>query len=186
MAEVLVAIAVLAVGLMAIAALITRTLVSGTRARYLNMASILASEKLDSLNKWPASDPNVTPGGTLLPAGVCAGGSPYCDTVTVSESGGADYETQTQSLPDGTLSTSTIVHTSAGCVGTPAACGIAGQLAGGSTFTRQWWITLNPVVTSIGGAPSVANNTRRVTVLVTLNDGSIKPPVKFQMSMVRP
>ena len=57
--EVVVSIAILSIGLLSVAALIGSTLNSGTSARYVNMANILASEKLDTLNKWPASDPNV-------------------------------------------------------------------------------------------------------------------------------
>lgn len=184
MAEVVVSIAILSVGLMAVALLISRTLNSGTRARYENMASVLASEKLDNLNKWPANDPNVTPGGALGGGAACAAGNTYCDQVTVSESNGADYETQTQDV-NGVPTTTTIVHTSAGCVDTPANCGVAAGLPGGSTFTRTWLITLDPTITSAGG-PTVVAGVRRITVLVTLDDGTFKPPVTFQMSMVRP
>jgi prepilin-type N-terminal cleavage/methylation domain-containing protein len=206
--EVLVSIAVMAVGLLSVAALIAGTLEAGTRARFMSMASILASEKLDSLNKWPSgdipgtattaqsqlpTDPNIWPGGVISTA-PCAAGDQWCDQVTVSEASGADYETQTQLVfspnpaPNGSFQpqTTTIVHTSAGCVGTPAACGVAQPAAGGATFTRRWKITQDPTINAVGGGNAQATGTRRITVLVTLNDASFNTPVNFQLSMVRP
>jgi prepilin-type N-terminal cleavage/methylation domain-containing protein len=188
--EVVVSIAILSVGLMAIALFTSDTLVSGTRARYMNMANVLASDKLDNLNKWPSTDPNVActsaTCGSLTGPSACASGDIYCDTVVVSEAGGADYETQTQKIgTPPTASTTTIVHTKTGCVDTPANCGVGNPPAGGATFTRRWLITPNPTISSAGGATTVTG-ARRITVLVTLNDTSFKPPVTFQMSMVRP
>ncbi len=198
--EVLVSIAVMAVGLLSVAALIAGTLQAGTRARYMSMASILASEKLDSLNKWPSgdlpnsattaqnaapTDPNIWPGGSLTGGATCATNDAYCDQVTVSEASGADYETQTQ-IVNGTPTTVTIVHTSSGCVGTPTACGVAAPAAGGATFTRRWLITANPTINSTGGGAVTATGARRITVSVTLDDASLNPPVSFQLSMVRP
>ncbi len=183
--EVVVSMAILTVGLLGVAALISGTLASGTQAKYMNMANILASEKLDSLNRWPSSDPNVAPGGALTGASTCAAGDDYCDSITVSESSGADYETQTQ-VVNGTSVTTTIVHTSAGCVDTPANCGVSNPAAGGSTFTRRWLITLNPVITSAAGTQTTVTGAKRVTVLVSLVNQGSQTPVTFQMSMVRP
>ncbi|MBZ5501511.1 MAG: prepilin-type N-terminal cleavage/methylation domain-containing protein [Acidobacteriia bacterium] len=184
--EVVVSMAVLSIGLLGVAALISGTLASGTRARYMNIANVLASEKLDNLNKWPSNSPDVAPGGSLAGPAVCAAGDLYCDQITVSEAGNADSETQTQIDANGALVTNTIVHTSAGCVGTPANCGVAIPAGTGSTFTRRWLITLNPTITSAAGAPMTATGARRITVLVTLNGQSRQSPVTFQMSMVRP
>jgi type IV pilus modification protein PilV len=196
--EVLVSIAVLSVGLLSVAALIAGTIQAGTRAKYMSMASILASEKLDSLNKWPSgdtpqatstamstapTDPNIYPGGTLNGPEVCAANDQFCDQVTVSESSGVDYETQ-QQVVNGVTTQTTIVHTSSGCVGTPATCGVAAP-SGGPTFTRRWEITGNPTISAVGGGSTTATDTRRITVAVTLDDASTIP-VKFQLSMVRP
>ena len=187
--EVLVSIGVLSIGLLSAAALIGSTMNSGTSARYMNMANILASEKLDSLNKWPSSDFNVAPGGALNGSAACAAADPFCDQVTVSESSGANYETQTE-LVSGNPVTTTIVHTNTGCVDTPANCGVPNPAGGGSTFTRRWLITTPVTVTSTSGANKTVigpnNGPRRVTVVVTLNDNNVQPPVTFQMSMVRP
>ena len=174
--EVLISMAVLTVGLIGMAAMVCSTLVFGTNAKYINMANVLASEKLDNLNKGPST---------------CAAGDTYCDQVTVSETSGADYITQTQIVFDPVTNTSkpvttTIVHTSAGCVDTPANCGVPTPIANGSTFTRRWQITSNPVITDANGNPSTVTGARRITVLVSLANNVSKQPVSFQMSMVRP
>ena len=188
--EVIVSLAVLSIGLLAVALLISSTSVSGTRARYMNLANVLASDKLDNLNKWPSTDPNVACAsatcGSLTGGATCGSGNIYCDTVVVTEASGADYETQTQMVgsPPAAVTT-TIVHTSTGCVDTPANCGVANPSGAGSTFTRRWLITPNPTISSAGGSTTVTG-ARQITVLVTLNDASFNPPVTFQMSMVRP
>jgi len=189
--EVLISMAVLTVGLIGMAAMVCSTLVFGTNAKYINMANVLASEKLDNLNKWPSTDLNVAPGGSLVGPSTCAAGDTYCDQVTVSETSGADYITQTQIVFDPVTNTSnpvttTIVHTSAGCVDTPANCSVPNPTATGSTFTRRWQITSDPVITDANGNPSTVTGARRITVLVSLANNVSKQPVSFQMSMVRP
>ncbi len=186
--EVMVAIAVLMIGLLGVAAMITSTATFGTRAKYMSTANILASEKLDSLNKFPTSDPNVacvTTCGALAGPAVCAATDIYCDQVTVNEAGNADYETQTQ-VVNGANVTTTIVHTSAGCVGTPANCGVAAPTAAGSTYTRRWLITASPTLNEVGGGSITIAGARRITVIVTLNNQPTSGTVAFQMSMVRP
>jgi len=189
--EVMVSIAILTVGLLGMAALVCNTLVFGTTAKYMNMANVLASEKLDNLNKWPSSDPNVAAGGALVGPPNCALGDTYCDQVTVSETSGANYVTQTQVVFDPVTNTSTpvtttIVHTSTGCVDTPVNCGVPNPNTGGSTFTRRWRITANPVITNSAGVPTTITGARRITVLVSLADSGPNRPATFQMSMVRP
>jgi type IV pilus modification protein PilV len=189
--EVLVSIAILTVGLVGMAAMVSSSLVFGASAKYMNMANVLASEKLDNLNKWPSTDPNVAPGGSLAGPVNCAAGDTYCDQVTVSEASGANYITQSQVVFDPATNTSksvttTIVHTNAGCVDTPANCGVPNPTSGGSTFTRRWLITADPVITSDAGAPTTITGARQITVLVSLINNPVKRPVTFQMSMVRP
>lgn len=182
--EVVVSIGILSVGLLGVAALVTSTMKTGTNSRYLNMANILASEKLDSLNKWPNGDPNVAAGGSLSGPSTCATGDDYCDQVTLTEATGADYETQTQ-IVNGTSVTTTIVHTSAGCVDTPTNCSVPNPSGAGSTFTRRWLITSPFTVTSASGTTTTVNSAERITVVVTLDD-VVQNPLTFQMSMVRP
>ena len=191
--EVLVSMAVLTVGLVGMAAMVCSTLSFGTNAKYMNTANILASEKLDNLNKWPSTDPNVAPGGSLTGPATCAANDTYCDQVTVSQTSGADYLTQTQVVYDPTTNpptqknvTTTIVHTSAGCVDTPTNCGVPNPNGGGSTFTRRWLITSDPVITDASGNPTTVTGARRITVLVSLANNVSKQPVSLQMSMVRP
>lgn len=184
--EVVVAIAVLTVGVVGMAFMMAGVAELGTVSVASNMANVLASEKLDSLNKYPASDPNLVAGGALSGPITCASGDIYCDNVTVNETTGADYITQTQVNTDGTTQTTTIVHAASGCVGTPANCGVANPPSGTPTFTRRWLITASPVITSTGGTPSTVTGYRRVTVIVTQNNASDQHPVTFQMSMVRP
>jgi len=187
MLEVAVSTAILAIGLLGIAVLITNLLTMGSTSRYMAMANVLASEKLDNLNKWPSNSLNVQPGGALTGPSTCAAGDIYCDQVTVSETSGADYETQTQYNDDGTVTSTTLVHTSAGCVNTPAVCGVAQPAAGASTFTRRWLITTNPVVTPVGGgAGQTITGARRVSVVVFMTTQMQRNPVSFQLSMVRP
>ena len=190
MIEVLVSIVILSIGLLGVALLISTTVASGTRARYMSMANVLASEKLDNLYKWPTSDTscdsNVCPGGSLTGPENCAAGDTYCDQITVNEATGVDYETQTQMVGDPPAPvTTTIVHTSGGCVDTPTNCGVPDPPGGGSTFTRRWLITADPTVTSSGGTATITG-ARRITVIVTLNNQAANNPVTFQMSMVRP
>ena len=182
--EVVISIAILSIGLLGVAALVTSTMKTGTNTRYVNMANILASEKLDSLNKWPNGDLNVAAGGSLTGPSTCAAGDDYCDQVTMTEASGADYETQTQII-NGASVTTTIVHTSAGCVDTPTNCGVPSPAGAGSTFTRRWLITSPFTVTSAGGTTTTVNSAERITVVVTLDD-VVQNPVTFQMSMVRP
>jgi prepilin-type N-terminal cleavage/methylation domain-containing protein len=184
--EVVVAIAVLTVGVIGMAFMMSGIAVLGSVSTASNTANVLASEKLDSLNKFPQNSLDVAPGGSLTGGPTCAAGDIYCDTVTVNETTGADYETQTQVNTDGTTQTTTIVHAATGCVDTPANCGVPAAPAGAATFTRRWLITLNPVITSTGGATSTVTGYRRVTVIVTQNNASDQHPVTFQMSMVRP
>ncbi|PYQ45613.1 MAG: hypothetical protein DMG99_01280 [Acidobacteria bacterium] len=182
--EVLVSMAIMTVGLLGVAALIGSTLATGTQARYMNIANVLASEKLDNLNKWPSNDPNVAAGGALAGPANCVAGDAYCDQVVVSELSGANYETQTQ-VVNNVATTTTIVHTNSGCVDTPVNCGVPAPNGNGNTFTRRWLITQDPVITSTGGNPSTVTGARRITVIVSLAQAG-KLPVSIQMSMVRP
>jgi type IV pilus modification protein PilV len=186
--EVMVSITILSIGLLAVALLVSSTSQSGTRARYMNMANVLASEKLDNLNKYPSTDPNVACAavcGALTGPTTCAAGDDYCDQVTVNEATGANYETQTQ-VVNGASVTTTIVHTATGCVDTPANCGVAAPAGGGSTFTRRWQVTENPTITAVAGGSTTITGARRITVIVGLNGQSAASPVTFQISMVRP
>jgi type IV pilus assembly protein PilV len=183
--EVLVSIVVLTVAMLGSALLAARLMNGQQQTKYLSLASTLASEKLEDLNRWSANDPPVcVPTGsssvgsltadvaqtTLCPSGASesvnyyddvylgATNGSFSETVSSSSNGSTIYTTTTHA-PDGTVTTST-----------------SAQPPQASTFHRRWMITMNAPV----------NGVRRVTVLVTLLGGTVQTPVKFQMSLVRP
>jgi prepilin-type N-terminal cleavage/methylation domain-containing protein len=207
--EVVVAITVLTVGLLAAGLLSTNMTSGGQRSKYMSLAATLASEKLEDLNRWDPYDPSIcVPSGggsagslssdvlqttTCLPrppatsggesvsvsyyddvnialtangTGTnCPGGTSGCLAETVSSaSSGSTVYTTTYHTPDGQINVSTS--------STPETT---------TTFHRRWVIEANP---TIGGGAVIG--VRRVTVLVTLMDLSVQPPVTFQMSLVRP
>src|SRR5690242_10444730 len=57
--ETLIAISILAVGLLGIAALLAQLAGNSTKSRYTSTEALLASEKLDDLNRYPINDPAI-------------------------------------------------------------------------------------------------------------------------------
>jgi len=93
--ETIVAISVLTVGLVAMATLMAEMSKNTSRSRYMSTASILASEKLEDLNKYPPSDPEVrVTAGTAgsLTADLSNTGVNYYDDVSLSATGGGITE----------------------------------------------------------------------------------------------
>jgi Tfp pilus assembly protein PilV len=172
-----VAIAVLAIGLCAMAALVAQSLAGTANAHYMALATTLASEKLEDLNRYPNATPAVaqlTAGGSLT-SDATVGGLNYYDDVDLSSTNGEVSET---------VATSTgyqsIDHYATGVV-TPNNNAAAPSGSGNTGFHRRWLIEASPVV---GGV--TLTGSRRITVLVTLSNQSVSPPVTFQMSTVRP
>ncbi len=192
--EVMVAIFVLSVGLISTAVLAGSIMGGVKRSKYMSLSATLASEKIEDLSRWAADNPQVCvpPGAatvgsltadvlqtttcvnsssgsvnyyddvnvSLSSAGDCPGTSAGCFSETVSTlNAGATVYTTTVHSPDGSVQTTTS--------NTPPAV---------ATFHRRWQIESNTPV----------NGVRRLTVLVTLNDRTVLPPVSFQMSTVRP
>jgi prepilin-type N-terminal cleavage/methylation domain-containing protein len=183
--EVLIALTILVIGMTALALLSARMMSGGTQSKYMNLAASLASEKLEDLNRWDSDDPQIcvptgsTTVGSLTSDNVqtttCSAGASasvnYFDDVTLANVNGAVSETVSSTGAGGTVYTTT-THAPDGSIQistspTPPAS---------ATFHRRWIIEAN----------SPVNGVRRVTVLVTLLDSSVKPPVTFQMSLVRP
>ena len=194
--EVMVATAVLTIGLVSVAALATTMLATGKRSKYMALASSLASEKLEDLSRYPADDPNVclptgsTTAGSLttdvLQTTTCAGGAsastPYDDDVDISfgnsssdcpSTGGCFAET-ISAVSNGTTQYTTTYHSPDGHITTPAATSTPSTQQ--MTFHRRWLIEGDTPVTGV----------RRVTVIVTLSNKTVTPTVTFQMSSVRP
>src|ERR1700726_1363439 len=88
--ETMVSILVLTIGLVGTAALMSSSVNMGAHARYVSTAALLASEKMEDLDRYPDNDPNLVGGGSL---GADIAG--YSDSVQVSTSNGNIYETTT-------------------------------------------------------------------------------------------
>ncbi len=207
--EVLVALVVLAIGLVSLAAL-TAQMENGTeRSRFMGLAANLATEKLEDLNRWPNWDPNVyaPSGGTSgsltsdsAPVSVTSSGVTetvsYNDTVVISNSGGSADSSGTgtcgsgnsgavgetvSGLSNGTAVYTTTYHCADGEVVSVQNNSALAADVNSIAFHRRWTIETNPTING-----TTVNNVRRITVLVTLLNGYMQPPVSFQMSMVRP
>jgi Tfp pilus assembly protein PilV len=202
MIEVVVALAVLWVGVLCAEALGVKMLGTGRQSRYMSLASTLASEKLEDLNHFSPNDPQVcVPTGSsavgnlssdVMQTTTCppslswstgfTGTVAYYDNVNISLStsstacpnptAGCFSETVT-GLSGGNTAYTTTYHSPDGQIVIPAPSSTAPTNV---TFHRRWIIEGNTPVTG----------TRRVTVLVTLLDTTVQPTVTFQMSLVRP
>jgi type IV pilus modification protein PilV len=185
--EVLIAIFILAFGLLALAGFIAQMSVGSSQSRYMQLAAMLASEKLEDLNRIPNTDPAMSNNGGSLTSDTQAsfpvgGGNEvfaYHDQVEISTTNGLAQEVIVGTSPAGQSGFWTISTTAGGTAasvfntGTPPA-----PTADQVVFSRRWLVEAN--------AP--ANALRRVTVLVTLVTpidvgGKI---ANFQVSMVRP
>jgi prepilin-type N-terminal cleavage/methylation domain-containing protein len=172
LAEVCVSIAVLTIGLVAAAAMFGKVWGSTAYSEYMIEASTLVSEKLEDLNQFPNTDPNVAAGGSLS-ANTTTGGISYYDEVYLSAATGAVTETQVIS---GTPYT--ITHQANGSIGTT---NTSPTTTSTIQFERRWVIESNPTVNGV-----TMTGMLRITALVTVVNSSIQPPVHFQMSIVRP
>jgi type IV pilus modification protein PilV len=156
--ETMVSIAVLTIGLMSVAALMSQTVNTTTHSRYMSTASMLASEKLEDLSRFPSTNPALTAGS-------------YNDVVQISSEQGTINETTSTGGV-----TTLYTQTPGGNITVTPGGALPAATSDTLTFNRQWTI--------VAGAPVAGVNT--ITVLVTLANSSLKPPVTFQMSMVHP
>src|ERR1700744_1045544 len=81
--EVMIAIVILAIGLLGLAALLAQLTGTTTQSRYMGAEVMLASEKLEDLNQRTATDPVLAAGGDLV-----ANTPGYNDTVQLSSTNG--------------------------------------------------------------------------------------------------
>ncbi len=169
--ETMVSILILTIGLVGTAALMSNSVNMGAHARYVSTAALLASEKMEDLDRFPDNDPNLAAGGSLA-----ADVTGYSDSVQISTANGNINEVTTANgvttlytqKPDGT-----VVVTSGAAL--PAAT--PDML----TYDRRWLIVANPTV----GA-NVITGAVQITVLVTLTNQALKPTVTYQTSLVHP
>jgi len=195
--EVMVSIFVLVIGVAGVAVLAGTSLSRARQSKYMALSSVLASEKLEDLNRWPkAALPVCVPSGSgsvgsltsdVLQNNTCSGTVSgymnYYDDISISMAGNADCPNSTAgcfsetvagyNTTTGTTQYTTTYHSPDGRIIKGAAASTAPSVM---TFHRHWEIDADTPVTGV----------RRVTVLVTLLDQTVKPPVSFQMSIVRP
>ncbi len=186
--ETLVAMFILSVGLVALGSLAAQTLSGTTRTHYSALAADLATEKLEDLSRWPSFDPNIyaAAGATVgalasdQSANVTSGGIPtelvnYYDDVEISDAQGAIAETVSQ-VSGGSTTYKTTSHNPDGTITTSSSSSATTADISAFSFHRRWTIEMDQPVTGL----------RRITVLVTLSNGFVQPPVSVQMTMVRP
>lgn len=194
--ETLIALAILTIGVMAMALLGMRTMQTSQHSKYMAVAATLASEKLEDLNRWDGTHdaPVCVPNGStsvgslttdVLQTTTCpsaqSGPVAYYDDVSLTltnstgncppSSAGCFAET-ISTITNGSTQFTTIYHSPDGQIGAT----LPSSTAPPTTFHRRWVIEADQPVVGV----------RRITVLVTLMDQTIRPGAVFQMSIVRP
>lgn len=170
--EVLISITILAIGLSAMAALVAQSLSGTARARDMALATTLASEKLEDLNRWRSVDAHVAAGGSLT-TDTTVGSLNYYDDIDLSNTNGQVSET----VATGS-GYSSVIHKATGEV-IPSSTSSAPSGTGNVGFHRRWLVESDPVVNGL-----TLTGSRRITVSVSLS--TVKPAINFQMSTVRP
>jgi len=186
--ETMIAIVILAVGLLGAAALLAQLTGNSSTSRYMSTEALLASEKLDDLNRLPDSDPaiSVSAGnsvGSLTADTTASVTAPdgslqtidYFDTVAISSGNGSIVETVSGKDAGGKNVFTTTTHAPDGTV--ISTQGNAPPAGNGDTllFRRRWIIETN--------VPGLPPESRRITVVVQLP--AVTGTVNFQTSMVR-
>jgi prepilin-type N-terminal cleavage/methylation domain-containing protein len=185
--ETLIAITILAVGLLGIAALLAQLAGNSTQSRYMSTEALLASEKLDDLNRYPINDPAiaVTAGNTAgsltadvtdnVTVGVVTETVDYFDQVRISAGNGNMVETVSGKDVNGNTVYTTTTHAPDGSITVVTGANPPAATSDMLTFSRRWVIELNPANQPAG--------VRRFTVLVSLN--TVTAPANFQATMMR-
>jgi len=185
--ETVIAISILAVGLLGVAALLAQLGGNSTQSRYMSTEALLASEKLDDLNRFPYNDPAI-----IVPTGNTAGSLTtditdtvtvgaitesvdYFDQVRISSGNGNMVETVSGKDAGGNSVFITTTHAPDGSIQTVTSPTAPPATSDMLTFSRHWIIEQN-----IAGLPA---GVRRFTVLVSLQVPAF--PSKFQSSMLR-
>ena len=192
--EVMIALGILMVGVVSVASLSSMLMTRGHQSKFLSLASMLASDKLEDLNRWDLDDPQVcAPGGAgtvgsltadVLQTTTCSGGASasiaYYDDVSISlsnntadcpNSNAGCFAETISSQVNGANSFVTTFHSPDGVVTTATST----TAPSSETFHRRWVIEPDQPVTGV----------RRVTVRISINDRSLGLQV-FQLSLVRP
>jgi prepilin-type N-terminal cleavage/methylation domain-containing protein len=187
--ETMIAIVILAVGLLGAAALLAQLTGNSSTSRYMSTEALLASEKLDDLNRLPDQDPAI-----LVPAGNSVGSltadttasvtAPdgtiqpvdYFDTIAISSGNGSIVETVSSKDAGGNTVFITTTHAPDGNITVTGPTPTQPVGAGDTLlFNRRWIIEQN--------VPGLPPESRRITVVVQLP--AVTGAVNFQTSMVR-
>jgi prepilin-type N-terminal cleavage/methylation domain-containing protein len=188
LAEVMVALTVLAIGLLSVAALFATTIKGTAQTEYMTQAATLATEKLEDLSHYSSVDPHVavttgTSAGSITAdtnASVTSNGNTlgiyYFDEVFFSPTQGTVSESISQVNASGTLQYTTTTNQPNGIVPPSTTATRATLISGAIYFKRRWVIEQNQPIAGL----------RRITVWVSLENLSIAPNVQFQMSIIRP
>lgn len=184
--ETLIAVTILTAGLLALGGLVARTAATADSSRYMSTQSLLVSEKLDDLNRLPATDPQIAvPAGTTagslqaditqdVTVGAITESVDYFDTVEISSGTGSMTESSTSTDAAGNTVYTTTTHKPDGTISATTSNAAPATNPSTLTFKRRWVIEKDTPIVGV----------RRITVAVTLN---VNPPAApFQMSMVRP
>ena len=182
--ETMVAMAIMAIGLLGAAALMSQMSVSSNDSRYMSVEALLASEKLEDLNHFQPSDPNIlvtagaSVGDLVTDMRATVGTTPvdYFDTVQISSGAGAMVETTSATNAAGVLTYTTTTHSPDGSVAVNTGTVQPAPTPDMLSFKRHWIIEKD--------VPEA--NVLRITVRVDLIDGTRPQAATFQSSMVRP
>jgi len=192
--EVIIALGILMVGVVSVASLSSMMMMRGHQSKFLSLASMLASDKLEDLNRWDQDDPQV-----CVPAGNGTAGSLTADVMQTTTCGGgasasiAYYDDVSISLSN---STADCPNSTAGCFAET----ISTQVNGANSYVTTYH-SPDGIVTTTSSSTAPANQTfhrrwviegdqplsgvRRVTVQISANDKSLGLQT-LQMSLVRP
>jgi prepilin-type N-terminal cleavage/methylation domain-containing protein len=164
--ETMIALLVLTIGLVGTAALMSTTVSTTARSHLMSTAAMLASEKLEDLDRFDKIDTPVQPGGSIA-----ADAAGYFDHVQISVDNGVISETTT------TNGVSTAyVQQPGGVMTVVPGAGLPPPTSDTQTFDRRWVVLKDVPIVGV----------RTITVLVTAQNQTVNRQATFQMSMVRP
>ncbi len=192
--EVTIASLVMTVALLSAGLLAAQMTTAALTSKSMSSAAVLASEKLEDINRWDSQDPQIcVPTGSTTVGSLssdvsqtttCASGSSsdinYYDDVYPNLTNGSNacgtstsgcFAETISSIVGGATVYTTTVHSPNGIVQTTSS---TSPPSGMSTFHRRWIVEADVPVTGV----------RRITVFVSLIPS--KQPLTFQMSIVRP
>jgi len=183
--ETMIAITILAIGMLGVAALMSQMSGSSSQSRYMSEESVLASEKLEDLNRLPPDDPAIDASGgsagslttdssQSVTVGAVTQNVDYFDMVQISSGNGSIVETTTASNGSGGTNYTTTIHSPDGQIQTTTTTTAPGS-SDMLTFRRRWVIEKDVPISGV----------RRITVSVFLQNAVAGQSTTFQTSMVR-